>query len=261
MIYAHTVHNFADYNIIIIGKISSLLSSQYLKSKIGDMKEKIIAALKTKYQNLGLSDAAFEAVALILSGSITDEANIETVINGVEASLKSFQSDVDRRVNTIKAENEKLKKQQSKGQEQGGAPAASGKDTTETKTDDMPAWAKALLEQNKTLTKGLAELRTGKVADTRKQVLETRLKDTDEKFRTKVLKDFGRMNFETDDDFNAYVDETVADSKDFAQTVIDKSLGAQGKPLQGTAAANAKAIDADIKAWAEKNQPKVATEK
>lgn len=220
------------------------------------MKGKILAALKTKYGNLGFGDKAFEGVAEMLAATITEEENIETAVAGVEALLKSFQGDIDHRVSALKTENEKLKKQQqTKGQEQGGAPAASGKGTTETRTDDMPAWAKAFGKQMETLAAGLSELKSGKTIETRKQVLETKLKDANPKFKAKALKDFGRMKFESDEDFDNFVEETITDAEDFTQAAVDQNMGAQGRPLQGTKANNAKAIDADIEAWAKKNQP------
>jgi len=75
------------------------------------MKEKILALLKTKYQNLGFSSRALEQVADYLGQSITEETGIEPAVNGAELLLKSFQGDIDTRVTTAlakqKAELEK----------------------------------------------------------------------------------------------------------------------------------------------------------
>ena len=61
------------------------------------MKAKLLAALKTKYSNLGLSDKAFDGVAALLVKTVTKEEEIETAVAGseVEALLKSIQSSVD----------------------------------------------------------------------------------------------------------------------------------------------------------------------
>ena len=56
------------------------------------MKEKILAALKTKYSNLGFGAKALDGVASILEKSVTDESQIETAVGGVEPFLKVFQS-------------------------------------------------------------------------------------------------------------------------------------------------------------------------
>ena len=55
------------------------------------MKDLILKVLKTKYKNLGFSEKAFEGVADYLAKTVTDEANIETAIDGVEGILKIFQ--------------------------------------------------------------------------------------------------------------------------------------------------------------------------
>ena len=75
------------------------------------MKEKILAALKTKFQNLGFSEKAYGGVADYLAATVADENAIEAAISGVEPLLKSFQGDIDTRVTTAlakqKAELEK----------------------------------------------------------------------------------------------------------------------------------------------------------
>ena len=61
------------------------------------MKTKILAALKTKYSNLGLSDKAFDGVAALLVKTVTKEEEIDAAVAGseVEVLLKSIQSSVD----------------------------------------------------------------------------------------------------------------------------------------------------------------------
>lgn len=62
------------------------------------MKDKILNALKTKFTNLGFSDKAFAGAAEFLAATVTDEANIETAVAGVEPLLKAFQGEIDYRV-------------------------------------------------------------------------------------------------------------------------------------------------------------------
>lgn len=76
------------------------------------MKEKILAALKTKYSNLGFGAKALDGVAAILEKSVTDESQIETAISGVEPFLKVFQSEADRartEYNALKGQYDELK--------------------------------------------------------------------------------------------------------------------------------------------------------
>ena len=76
------------------------------------MKEKILAALKTKYSNLGFKQKVLDGLAASLEKSITDESQIEAVVNGLEETLKVFQADYDRErteYNTLKSQYDVLK--------------------------------------------------------------------------------------------------------------------------------------------------------
>lgn len=83
---------------------------------IVQMKDKIIAALKTTYANLGLSDKAFGGVASILEKTVTKEEDITAAVAAPEISalVKAIQGETDslRNKNTqISRELDDLKKQ------------------------------------------------------------------------------------------------------------------------------------------------------
>lgn len=61
------------------------------------MKQKLLAALKTKYANLGLGEKAFDGVAALLAKTVTKEDEVENAVSGVEVEslLKAIQSSVD----------------------------------------------------------------------------------------------------------------------------------------------------------------------
>jgi len=112
------------------------------------MKEKILAALKTKFKNLGFGDKAFDGVATFLAITVTEETAIETAIGGVEPLLKSFQGDADKRVTDAIA---KLKAE--KDQDKGADPE---KKTEPEKTDpNEPAWFTAYKQEQKTSMEAL----------------------------------------------------------------------------------------------------------
>lgn len=80
------------------------------------MRDKIIAALKTTYANLGLSDKAFGGVASILEKTVTNEEGIAAAVAAPEISLlvKAIQGETDSLRNKnvqIAKELEELKKQ------------------------------------------------------------------------------------------------------------------------------------------------------
>lgn len=231
------------------------------------MKKRIFQALKTKYKNLGFSERAFNRVASYLEKTVSDDASdedIDNAVDGVDDLLTAFQSDIDARTAKYKADAEKWQQAQ-KEKEDEGIPAGEDQDegkptskkTNQKQSDEMPAWAKALAKQNEALKEQLSELRTGKVTDTRKLHLEAKLKDVNPKLRTRVLKSFEKMKFDSDEEFNEFVEETVADLGDFSKDDANTGLGAAGAPLVGTGTTKGdkKAVVADIESWAKANKP------
>jgi len=201
------------------------------------MKEKIFQALKTKFKNLGFGDKAFEGVAAYLATTITEEDQIETGIAGVEPLLKSFQGDIDKRVNDAvskakadaktEAEEELKKKQQNQDP---STPPAGGKSEpgTPDSAEQLKALfadvAKPLVESVQALQAEIQTIKSTKTAETRKSRLEETLKEANPKYKESILKAFARMNFEKDDDFDAYLAEVSEDAKGFVQDEADKGL-------------------------------------
>lgn len=104
------------------------------KTNFHRMKDKILAALKTKFHNLGFTEKAFGGVADYLAATVTEETQIETAIGGVEPLLKAFQGDIDTRVTTA------LAKQKAEFERK---PADPPKPSDPPKPgDDVPQWAK-----------------------------------------------------------------------------------------------------------------------
>lgn len=202
------------------------------------MKDKILASLRNKYRNLGLSESVLAGMAEMLAVNTTEESQIETAVAGVEIMAKSFQSEADR-IRTEATQKAKAEQQKPQGGEQ---------QKQEPTNDDVPAWAKSLIDSNKALNEKLSAFEKGKTASTRKEVLEQKLKDAPAAIKAKTLKDFDRMQFETDDDFNAYLTETETDLGVVVQEFANKGLAAHQSPIAGGGATEA-SLDADIKAW------------
>lgn len=117
------------------------------------MKQKIKEALQQGHKNLGLSDEVFERVAASVETFITDEADIDKYVKSelVNSLLKFEQADADRK--RAKREGEK------KEPDTGNQPPEKEPEE-KPKDDEVPAWAQALIEQNKTLTEKLTAFET-----------------------------------------------------------------------------------------------------
>lgn len=209
------------------------------------MKEKILAALKTKYKTLGFSDKALDGVADILSKTVTEESQIDGAIEGVEPLLKALQGDADKRVTEAveKAKKEAGKKPATGKKPDEGSDPDQGKKTgdDDPKPDDdknVPAWAKALIDSNKDLSEKLTALEADKATTSRKKALEGLLakdehKDIPDQTKARILKDFGRMRFEKEEDYNAYLEETQKDIASISQELADRGLGQSASPTLG----------------------------
>lgn len=196
------------------------------------MKDKILLALRNKYKNLGLGEKILEGIADVLALTTTDETQIDNAVNGVETLAKGFQSDADR-IRTEAATKAKAEK------EKGAEPAKA----EPTKEDETPSWAKGLIER-------LDRIETGKTTESRKSILEGKLKDAAPSVKAKILKDFQRMIFEKDEDFDSYLTETETDLTNLNQDFANQGLANGHVPPIAGAGATEKAIEADIAAWA-----------
>lgn len=107
------------------------------------MKERIIAALKTAYAKLGLSDEAFDGVAALLEKTVTEESEIATAVSGdnVKTLLTTIQGQVDSWKNKFYDKDKELKTYKEKHPETNPTPKDPPK-------DDEPEYIKKLREQN-----------------------------------------------------------------------------------------------------------------
>ncbi len=107
------------------------------------------------------------------------------------------------------------------------------------------------------LQQELVSLKTGEVGKTRLQALTEKFKDyKDDNFKARTLKNFGRMHFETDEDFNEYLTETETAVATANQNLSDSKLSGTGTPFIGGGAKTEQAVVDDIKEWSAANAPK-----
>ncbi|ARK08869.1 hypothetical protein A6C57_00290 [Fibrella sp. ES10-3-2-2] len=216
-------------------------------------RDKVYARLKAKFQNKGFSEKTINAVADIVEVGVTEETQVDAAVDGAEPYLNVIQKEVDVRV-----EKEKLKlkqeadegKEGQEGSEQGGGTGGNAAQQNATGGDDaMPAWAKPLMTTLQAVVADVNGMKSGSVAKTRREQFEAKLKDVPEALKTKALKDFDRMKFDTDEDFTTFLTETETDFKPIIQENLNSGLGQQHRPLNAQPATG-KALDDAIDAWA-----------
>lgn len=199
------------------------------------MKKKFIDLLKSKHTHVGVSEKAFDRVASfyekngLLKEESTDE-DLSTLAEGAESLLIGFKAESDSKLEDFKKKNNP--KQKTETEKKVETPETEPKDQEKEK-EEMPAWAKAVIESNQNIAKELAGIKVSNTFSSRKKILEERLKDIPEKLRTKTIKDFERMSFDDDDSFNSYVDETSTDLEEFKIQSEQEDLGKNGKQVIG----------------------------
>ena len=195
------------------------------------MKKKILEALKTKFT--GVKDEVLERIADKLAKTVTDEAGVQTAVDGVtfQQVLDSYG---DARANQAQATA--VKNYESKYNLKDGKPATEpaggtgGGMPTDTPTNGTEPAAGAantanlspemklmmdqfkVIQQNqKTLTEELTALKTERTTNNRKNRFNELFKDAPEKIRTRYEKDFARLSFKDDEDFNSWIDDIKPD--------------------------------------------------
>lgn len=196
------------------------------------MKTKALEALKTKFE--GVSDAILGRVADKIAKTATNEEEVTTAVEGVtfQQLLESYGDSRATEATQSAVTNYEKKHGLKEGKK---VEKQAEKKSEEKKTDDdTPEWVKQLMESNKALTDRIAKLEGDKTATTRKSALAKVLEKAPEKIRTRYEKDFARMNFADDDDFNAWVEEITPDVEGIANDFASKG-GIVGRPKGGGA--------------------------
>lgn len=199
------------------------------------MKEKILALLTAKFAGVRKDGLARLATALSLQAGDDSEAGelVEKLtVERVNEFVTDYRKDVDKEVSDAnKTYGENLKKKYEFVEKKN--PDPNPNPNPNPTPDDTPAWAKALIDQNKALTDRLATIESGKTAETRLQQLQGKFKDKSlpESFTAQKLKDFKRMNFESEEAFNEYLTELDTDITTFNQELANIGLGTNPKPF------------------------------
>ena len=222
------------------------------------MKEKLLALLIAKFAGVRKDGLTQLARALSLQAANDEEAEAligKLTKEQVDTYIKEFRADVDKEVTEGNKTFETNLKKKFDLVEKKNEPDPTDPAPAETDKNDVQAVIKAaILEAVKPLQDKLAGLEQGNLAKSRLQQLNEKISDCkDEVFKTKVLKDFSRMKFDTEEEFNEYLTETETDVTTVNQNLSDLGLGAQGRPIIPTNPKTGKeASEAELNAVMEK---------
>lgn len=210
------------------------------------LKAKIITKIKEKVKAEGgynLSNARINGLADKIDTRVDTEEAIDAEIDSLNElfPFKEMASLDDAKRNADKKAAEDADKGKEAGSEAEKEAGSEGSDDNKGK-DEMPPWFKAHSEsQNKiieSLTSKITAFEQGTVVQSRRQQLEAKLKDAPEKFKARTLRDFDRLRFDSDDEFNSYQADIEQDIAEEIQA--NAEAGAVGPRASGIGGAKLK---------------------
>ena len=199
------------------------------------MKETILALLIAKFSGVRKDGLTALARSLALQCTTEDEAKalVEKITDAqVNEFVKDYRADVDKEVSESNKTFETNLKKKFDFVEKQTEPG--GKQTPKPDPNDIAATIKAAVaEAVKPFQEKLMGYEQDNIAKSRLQSLNEKLANCkDENFKNQTLKDFARMKFDTDDDFNEYLAEKEKDIATANQNKADVDLSnSGGSPL------------------------------
>lgn len=218
--------------------------------------QEILTQLKTKYKNLGLSETILKAKAKQLSKAVEKQEDIENAVAGVEDDLAIFQSFADQN-RTLAKKIEELEKGKTPEPKPVDPADPKAVDPKPAPTGDVPEWAQAIIESNKTLSESLTAMKTKETQQTNAQKLQSKL---DELKVSKSYLDILPQSptesiFQSDEEIETFATSLKAKSDAYEQSVANGSLGAAPKPLFGEAKKEGE-VSPDVKAYLDSKKEK-----
>lgn len=199
------------------------------------MVDKLLQSLKTKYAHLGLKESVLKVIATRLATTVKDDTEIENAVKSVEEEVKLLQSVADEgRTSLSKAEEarKKLEKELEEMRAKSNPnPQNPPTPSTEPKPDEMPEWAKGLLETVKKQNETIAAFQAEKLQQSAKERFLNQLK-TQGVSETFYKHHLGRT-FKDDTEMEAFVNELKADEQAFLQTQANAGLSSHSRPIIG----------------------------
>ena len=201
------------------------------------MKERILALLIAKFSGVRKDGLMALARSLALQCTTEDEAKalVDKITDAqVNEFVKDYRADVDKEVSESNKTFETNLKKKFDFVEKQTEPGGKQTQNQDTDPNNIAELIKsAVADAVKPFQEELSGYKAANIAKSRLQSLNERLASCkDENFKNQTLKDFARMKFDTDDDFNEYLAEKVKDIATANQNKADTELGnSGGSPL------------------------------
>lgn len=201
-----------------------------------DKKQLILKDLKTKAKAFGFTRKELESVAADLANNLeleeeaTEEdvnAAVAKVVDAVLPILKLSQSAAGRAIQSyMEAHPVEDANDDDESDDDEPTPAPASKkaskkgDKEKTNADETPEWAKRLFER-------LDKIEGNALEDKRQSKLKKLVENTGS-FGTRTMRNFNRMKFENDEDFEDFLEEVQSDLEALNQERANDGLSKLG---------------------------------
>ena len=202
------------------------------------MKEKILALLVAKFAGVRKDGLAQLAGALSLQADNDAEATalVEKLTSEkVGSFVTDLRKDVDSEVSKANKTYEEGLKKKFEFVEKTQTPPAGGQQQPNIGGEEPPAWAKALIDQNKAMAEKLQNFETGKTTEARLSLLSAKFEGVPGTYKAQQL-EYNKMiiGSMTDEQFAAHASKIDADVAGFKQELANKGMAGQPKPVFGS---------------------------
>lgn len=209
------------------------------------MKQKLLELLNSKYLGKGVRKDGIEQLAnsLCMTVSTDEEAQAlvdkltdEQVTEFVKEWRKTVDSEVTKGVDTYKSKNP--------------APAGSGDPNPAPKPEVKPDVTNPQPQDIATIVKEavsaavepfksrLDTMDQNTIVSNRLKLFNEKIEKAPDYFKEKALRDYNRMAFKDDEDFDAFIKETETDLSKVNQEIADQTNGGFRRPFINTGNSN-----------------------
>ena len=192
------------------------------------MKQIILNALKTKYP--GVSESILDRIADKMAKTVTSAEQAQTAVDGVtfQQVLESYGDSRATQSQQTAVHNYEQKyglkdgvKLETQQQQQNGAQQQTVQQNGGAEANEIPAWAKAIIDTNKNIVDRMNKLDEDRITATRRQQIDKLVENLPENLK----KAYGRTPVDglTDEQFTDLVGEITAEVSDISTAITQKN--------------------------------------
>lgn len=192
-----------------------------------EFEQLILAALQTKFTGVDAKILGRIAKKYAKTATGTTEADAKTIVDGItfqqvleshadyrateaqKTAVANYESKHNLRDGKPIEQPQQNQSQTQHQQEQSGQTA--GQQGGQQSEEKAPAWAQQIIADNKALRERLQSIESERTQNSRLERFREAIKGAPDKVKTRYEKDFARLTFKDDADFDGYLEEIAPD--------------------------------------------------